>query len=123
MKSIVLIPAYQPSAELAPLVRQLVSLGVERIVLVNDGSSVECESIFDEARKLSQVKVLRHAVNLGKGSALKTGINFILCEYPEAETVVTADADGQHAPADILRVMEEAGKSPGKLVMGARRFG
>ena len=122
MKSIVLIPAYQPSTELAPLVAELVSLGVERIIVVNDGSSPECQSVFGAVRAHPQVQLLRHAVNLGKGSALKTGINAILCEYPEIETVVTADADGQHAPADIIRVIKEAEKNPGKLILGARKF-
>jgi hypothetical protein len=39
-----------------------------------------------------------------KGAALKTGINAILCEYPETPVVVTADADGQHHAEDIMAI-------------------
>ena len=43
-------------------------------------------------------------MNLGKGAALKTAFNHVLCAYPELAGVVTADADGQHYPGQIERV-------------------
>jgi putative flippase GtrA len=95
---------------------------VERIVVVDDGSGVWFRSRFDEAAVYPQVRVCRHAINLGKGAALKTGINAILCDAPDIATVVTADADGQHAPEDILAVATAAAARPGALVMGARQF-
>jgi putative flippase GtrA len=42
--------------------------------------------------------------------------------YPQATGVVTADADGQHQPADILKVCERLRQSPHTLVMGVRGF-
>src|ERR1700678_739874 len=118
----VLIPAYKPGPEFPVLVEGLIRLGVERIVIVDDGSGVWFRSRFDEAAAHPQVLVCRHAINLGKGAALKTGINAILCDNPDIAVIVTADADGQHAPEDILAVAHAAAAHPGALVMGARQF-
>ena len=119
----VLIPAYKPGPDLPGLVSDPGSrLGVERIVVVDDGSGVWFRARFDEAAAYPQVRVCRHAINLGKGAALKTGINAILCDAPDIAVVVTADADGQHAPEDILAVARMAAAHPGALVMGARQF-
>jgi glycosyltransferase involved in cell wall biosynthesis len=118
----VLIPAYRPSAGLIDLIRDLAGRGVPAIVVVDDGSGAEFRGIFDEVAQLPRVQVLRHAVNLGKGAALKTGINYTLCEFPELRGVVTADADGQHHPEDIERVAARLMEHPDALVLGVRTF-
>src|SRR4051794_14384086 len=103
---VVLIPAYKPSAGLIALVREL-SSGSMAIVLVDDGSGPEFCETFAQAAQFPGVQLLRHSVNLGKGAALKTGINRALCAFPDLTGVVTADADGQHHPEDIRRVAEK----------------
>jgi polyprenyl-phospho-N-acetylgalactosaminyl synthase len=65
--------------------------------------------------------VLRHAVNLGQGAALQTGIDFALAHG--ARAIVTFDADGQHRASDIdtlQRVQHETGAD---LVLGSRFLG
>jgi glycosyltransferase involved in cell wall biosynthesis len=119
---VVLIPAYKPGPGFPGLVAELVRLGVERVVVVDDGSGAWFRTRFDEPAANAGVRVLRHAINLGKGAALKTGINAILCDYPDAAVVVTADADGQHAPEDIVAVARKAMENPGAMVLGAREF-
>ena len=119
---VVLIPAYKPGPDFPGLVADLVRLGVERIFVVDDGSGVWFRARFDEAAAHPQVRVVRHAINLGKGAALKSGINAILCEFPDIPVVVTADADGQHAPEDIVAVAQMACANPGALVIGSRVF-
>ena len=66
--------------------------------------------------------MLRHAVNLGKGAALKNAINYALVEWPDLCGVVTADADGQHDPADIHGVAERFLAAPEALILGTRSF-
>src|ERR1700744_4512427 len=105
---VALIPAYKPGPDFPALIADLVRLGVKRICVVDDGSGPWFRARFDEVARLPQVDVVRHAVNLGKGAALKSGINAILCEFPDVGAVVTADADGQHAPEDILAVAQMA---------------
>jgi len=123
MSSVVLIPAYEPTPALVPLVESLLASGVERIVVVDDGSSAEKQGSFERLQQLGPaVEVLRHAINLGKGAALKTGFNHILLKHPDATTIVTADADGQHRPDDVAAVAKAAGEQPQALVIGARAF-
>jgi glycosyltransferase involved in cell wall biosynthesis len=120
----VLIPAYEPPAELLRTVDELLRLGFLHIVVVDDGSSSAAQSVFRQL--LTQhpgVHLLRHAVNLGKGAALKSGLNHILIQFPEAPGAVTADADGQHLASDILRVASALADACGhSLTLGARRF-
>ena len=118
----VLIPAYRPSAGLLDLVGDLSARGMNAILLVDDGSGPEFREIFHQAARFPGVQILRHAVNLGKGAALKTGINHALCVFPELIGIVTADADGQHHPEDIVRVADGLRQHPGALVLGCRTF-
>jgi len=90
------------------------------ILVVDDGSGPEFATIFGQLAKHPQVVVLRHAVNLGKGAALKTGFNHFLLASPDAVGVVTADADGQHAADDILQVARELVAYPDQMVLGVR---
>jgi glycosyltransferase involved in cell wall biosynthesis len=120
---VIAIPAYQPGQSLVELLRDLRGLTDWPIVVVDDGSRQECWEVFEAAGLVDGVKVLRHAVNLGKGAALKTAFNHALCEWPEAAGVVTADADGQHLTEDILAVAERLEEERDALVLGARQFG
>ncbi|MDR3700177.1 MAG: bifunctional glycosyltransferase family 2/GtrA family protein [Candidatus Sulfopaludibacter sp.] len=119
----ILIPAYRPSPALIDVVGALSEQGGAPIVLIDDGSGPESADIFARAAAYPGVRLLRHDTNLGKGAALKTGIRFALAEYPDLAGVVTADADGQHHPEDIARVMAAlpAGKGA-SLVLGSRSF-
>jgi glycosyltransferase involved in cell wall biosynthesis len=119
----VVIPAYRPSAGLVELVRNLTTRPLPAIVVVDDGSGAEFREIFDQVAQFPRVHVLRHAINLGKGAALKTAFNYALCEFPDLVGVVTADADGQHHPDDIERVAGRLEERPDALVLGAREFG
>lgn len=119
----VLIPAYKPAETLVPLVERLSVTGFSAIVVVDDGSGPEFRELFAALARIAGVSVVRHAVNLGKGAALKTGLNQILCERPASAGVITADADGQHDPADIRRVAEALTTHPNELILGARHVG
>ncbi|MDR2198267.1 MAG: bifunctional glycosyltransferase family 2/GtrA family protein [Deltaproteobacteria bacterium] len=120
----VLIPAYQPDEKLIKLAEELSQTGAfSRIIVVNDGSSEDRDSIFSELKKTPRLTVLSHAVNRGKGQALKTGLNYYLLESgPENLGIVTCDADGQHLTSDIIKVAE-AGAEKGVFTLGVRNFG
>jgi glycosyltransferase involved in cell wall biosynthesis len=117
-----LVPAYKPDVNLVEVVRSLVASKLfETVVVVDDGGGEAFRAIFEEVARQPTVTVLRHAVNLGKGAALKTGMNHLLVTRPD-DGCVTADADGQHAPADIARVARALAERPTALVLGARHF-
>jgi putative flippase GtrA len=122
-RPIVLIPAYGPDAGLPEIARELMASGeVEAVIVVDDGSGPKFERAFAAAAAVNGVTVLRHVVNLGKGAALKTGLNAIACRYPGHVGIVTADADGQHKVGDILRTARALTAHPRSLVLGVRDF-
>jgi glycosyltransferase involved in cell wall biosynthesis len=119
----VVIPAYKPSPSLAALVEGLLDLGTRAIIVIDDGSGPEFADHFQRLASLDRVHVIHHAVNLGKGAALKTGLNYAQVQFPGSCGVVTADADGQHHPEDIMRIAERLRANPDALIMGVREFG
>jgi putative flippase GtrA len=118
----VLIPARQPEMCVVELVEQLMAAGFGAVIVLDDGSREECQSLFTQLEEIASVVVLRHAVNLGKGRALKSGFNFILSEMPQITAVITADADGQHTAIDIVRVAQAMHLARGQFVLGTRVF-
>lgn len=117
-----IIPAYRPDERLLELLAGLSEKSVPAIVLVDDGSGPAYREIFALAAAFPKVRLVRHAVNLGKGAALKSGFNFALCAFPNLQGVITADADGQHHPDDIERVAAHLAQHPDRLVLGTRTF-
>lgn len=117
-KIVVVIPAFRPDEELIRLAEQLHKEDLD-LLIVNDGSEAIYDPIFEAVTPFG--KVLRAPFNEGKGAALKRGITALPKEYPDCTGFITADADGQHRPADILRVKErlEAGNS---MVLTVRRL-
>jgi glycosyltransferase involved in cell wall biosynthesis len=120
-KPVLLIPAFGPPATLTAQVRELAPAW-SRVIIVDDGSGPAFAPTFAALLDLPGVTVLKHAVNLGKGAALKTGLNHAACEFPDAPGIVTADADGQHLAGDILAVGAALVANPAVLVIGARSF-
>lgn len=119
--TVVAIPAYDPDHRLVDLVAQLRLLdGDLDIVVVDDGSGVASAPIFASLADAG-ITVLAHDGNRGKGAALHTLFRYARVRFP-CDAVVTADADGQHLPADIVRVAREVELHDDALVLGVRRF-
>ena len=121
MKTVLLIPAYNPERKIVPVVRQLAEKSLfEQIVIVNDGSREDRASVFTDLSNITTVRILEHKTNRGKGAALKTGFRYILDAVGDCRGVVTADADGQHSGKDIISVSGQL--TPGRLTIGTRQF-
>ena len=112
----VVIPAYQEAKVLREVVAGVRRLGA-RVVVVDDGSS---DRTAEEALAAGAT-VLRHAVNLGQGAALQTGIDYALAQG--ASYVFTFDADGQHAPQALLSLEEVLERTGADVVLGSRTLG
>lgn len=118
----IIIPAYEPDEKMVALVENLKSAGFTEIIVVDDGSQGEgYQELFRKVQSLGCV-VLHHAVNQGKGRALKTAFNYCLYFYPDAAGCVTIDSDGQHTVKDMTACMEKLMASPNSLVLGVRDF-
>lgn len=121
-KPVIVIPAYNPDEELLRLIESLQQSrqDYDSIVIINDGSA--SAEVFSQLPQLDNLHVLTHDENRGKGAALKTGFQWILDNKPNTLGAITADADGQHLPKDIIRVLEAFAQHPHELWLGSRDF-
>ncbi len=115
----VLIPAWQPDSRLLELVWALRRFPFAALLVVDDGSDPRVQSVFEMLCRQG-IPVIRHAVNLGKGRALKTGFNALLLDFPDIDGIVTADADGQHTAEDIVCVARALATVTDRPVLGSR---
>lgn len=125
-QSVILIPALHPDESLTDYVRELQEEGFCNIIIVDDGSGEQYEQIFARLSGMGCV-VLRHAINYGKGRALKNGFNEFLNRFGRNEKIcgiITADSDGQHLVKDVVRMDGRLAEAGGKrlLLLGVRNF-
>lgn len=109
-----LIPAFEASATVASVVRGA-SRYLPDVVVIDDGSS---DATYEAALKAG-ARALRLDTHRGKGAALRAGFAHALDEGCAA--VVTLDADGQHDPAEIPRLVTRWRESGAALVIGSRQ--
>ena len=88
---------------------------LDTVLVVDDGSTDGTES---EARAAG-VEVIRHAVNQGKGAAIKTGLRE-LSARAGIEYALILDGDGQHLPEEIPNFLEAANRTPAPMLVGTR---
>lgn len=122
METAILIPAFNPDKRLLYLLDDLLNAGLGNIVVVNDGSRDEYSAFFSAISEKKAVHLLSHPFNMGKGAALKTGLLYIYSNLPSCTAVITADADGQHIPEDIIHLAQTTADRPQTLLLGARTF-
>jgi glycosyltransferase involved in cell wall biosynthesis len=109
----IVIPAYQAAATLADVVAG--ARIVAPVYVVDDGST---DGTGDVGRRTGAT-VLSHTTNRGKGAALATGITAAL--GAGVDVIVTIDADGQHPPAELPRLLAPIVDGHADLVLGARQ--
>lgn len=119
----IIIPAYEPDEKMILLLEKLKKANLTEVIIVDDGSEGEVyQKLFHKAEEEFGYKVLHHAVNLGKGRALKTAFNYCLNAYPELTGVITIDSDGQHKVEDMFACMKKLRENPKDLILGCRDF-
>lgn len=112
MPVVAVIPAFQAAATLRDVVsRTRAAVPDARVVVVNDGST-------DGSYAALADRVLIHERNLGKGAALRHGVAEAI--RLGAAIIVTLDADGQHRPEEIPRLVRPVAEGSADLVLGAR---
>lgn len=119
---IALVPAYCPSPLLLNTVQALkASHYFYRIIVVDDGSGSEYDHIFSSLENFGCI-IIRHMTNLGKGMALKSGLNYAGVHYKNAIGIITFDADGQHQVNNIISVGNALIAYKNRLILGSRLF-
>ncbi len=122
ISSVAVVPAYEPTGDLAGRIIKLREHLPVPVVVVDDGSAADCRPVFDAVAALPDCTVLRHAANRGKGAAMKTAFAFVAENFPDCTGVVTIDADGQHDPEDCRRMAEALESGRRALYLGVRSF-
>lgn len=123
-KVLILIPSFKPTKILVEYINELIRNNYNDIVVINDGSPSEYDEIFDELKAKKECTLLKNETNMGKGVALKKGLEFFKEKNKNNKYigVITVDSDGQHLVKDISKVAEKMQKSPKTLILGARNF-
>ncbi len=115
----VIIPSLNPDEKLSKTVSDLIAVGFDDIILVNDGSAPEFLSNFPE--NVPGCTLLTHDVNRGKGAAMKTAFRYYLDSGRQTAGVITVDGDGQHLAEDVLGCAREMCDRHA-VILGVRDF-
>jgi glycosyltransferase involved in cell wall biosynthesis len=108
--------AYNEGEALEPVLRGALAYA-KWVIVVDDGS---VDDTADKAHRAG-AHVARHSINLGQGAALQTGIDLAL--RLGASYIVTFDADGQHAAAEIQPMVQHLIATGSDVVLGSRFLG
>jgi glycosyltransferase involved in cell wall biosynthesis len=116
----VIVPVYNERNTVGEILRRMrmVDLPIDReIIVVNDGSVDGTDKVL-AALEDSTVRVVTHAVNRGKGAAVRTGI-----EVARGDLVLIQDADLEYDPEDWPRLVAPILLGKAKVVYGSRYLG
>jgi glycosyltransferase involved in cell wall biosynthesis len=114
-EGVVVIPAFNEAARIGSIIdRVRLSAPALDVLVIDDGSSDDTP----ERAHRHGARVLKHPFNLGYGAALQTGYKY--AERASYQMLVQMDADGQHDPADVPRLVAPLRTDTADIVIGSR---
>jgi glycosyltransferase involved in cell wall biosynthesis len=113
VKILVAVPAYNEEVAIGSVVLRSLKYADE-VLVVDDGSADNTA----EVAALAGAKVVKHEKNGGYGAAVRTC--FESARKANADIMIVIDADGQHSPDDIPRMVEEMVSANSDIVIGSR---
>lgn len=116
MKTIAIIPALNENQHLGSVVERSLKY-VDMVLVVDDGSR---KPLAQALPKSDHVHCVRHIINLGKGAALMTGVQW--AKKNGFDLAVFIDADGQHRPEEIPSLLAPLVDGSADIVFGVRKF-
>lgn len=114
MKLSIILPAKNEEQAVSSVVKSIKALFVEAEVIIVDDGSTDQTAAFSET---AGAKVVPHSYSKGNGAAIKSGARAAM-----GDIIVFMDADGQHDPADIPRLLAKLSEGY-DMVVGARQPG
>mgnify|MGYP005838363771 CR=1 FL=1 len=112
----IVIPSYNEQKNITNVIKKIKKEGYKNILVVDDGSK---DKTSINAKKEGAL-VLKHAINLGKGAAAKTGCDYAIKKG--AKLLILMDGDGQHKPEDIPRFIKKLKQKKSDIVFGYRKI-
>lgn len=113
-KVLIIIPAYNEEDSIYNTVKKLIETCKYDYVVINDGSTDGTRRILEE----NNLNYIDLPVNLGIGGAMQTGYKYALKHG--YEYAIQLDADGQHDPDDLEKLVAEIERSQYDMVIGSR---
>lgn len=115
MKLSIIMPIYNEERTLREIIEQVKKIDIEKeLIIVDDGSSDTTKEILSTIKDDS-IKIFTHAVNKGKGSAIKTALDHLT-----GELVIIQDADLEYDPNDYIKLIELFKSGKADVVFGSR---
>lgn len=128
MKLSIIIPVFNEEKTINEVLNRVNNVNIpgvdKEIIVVDDGSTDTTASEIQNSTlrlrsgqefKIRNLKIFRHAKNLGKGAAVRTGIKNATGDY-----IIIQDADLEYNPKDISRLTKLIGDGELKVVFGTR---
>ncbi|HMO17695.1 MAG TPA: glycosyltransferase [Oligoflexia bacterium] len=115
----IIVPVYRHARQILENIDLLLSHNIP-LYIIDDGNEENDKKLLRELLKYSQVILLSHSENLGKGTAVFTGIR--RAKADGHSHAVQIDADGQHCYLDIKKFIEEAKKNTKALIIASPVF-
>lgn len=115
----VVIPVYNELQTIEEVVGRVRSSGVPvQIIIVDDGSTDGTRDLLKQWEGAADLTVVMHAVNQGKGSALRTGF-----AHAQGDVVIVQDADLEYDPAEFEKLVQPIIEGEADVVFGSRFAG
>ena len=120
MKLSVIIPVYNEESTIAEVIRRVANVVIEgvdkEIIVADDGSTDQTSNIIaNTQRDESIIKVHTSLINLGKGAAVRFGL-----EYATGDVIIIQDADLELNPEEYIKLLEPILNGESDVVYGSR---
>jgi len=114
MKTSIIIPVYNEERTIKKILDKVLTSPIEKeVIVVDDGSTDKTGDILKDYEK--RIKILTHRKNLGKGSAIRTGL-----KHAKGKIVLIQDADLEYDPSDYQNLIKPILEKKAKVVYGSR---
>jgi len=119
LKLSVIIPVFNERNTIREIVKRVMdSPSVNEIVIVDDGSTDGTRDILEDLKSNKMIRVILHKANIGKGAAVRTGINAV-----QGDLIIIQDADLEYDPRDYPLLLQPIQENIADVVYGSRFLG
>ena len=115
----VVIPVFNEVQTIEEVIRRVRACGIRtELIVVDDGSTDGTRAVLEKYREASDVTLIMHDKNQGKGAALKSGFM-----KARGDVVVIQDADLEYDPSEYLKLIQPIIENQADVVFGSRFIG